>query len=262
MNISLIGFGKIAQSLVNGWLLMKNHRFRASAPSLKQSVTAQGIETTPSNLDVIQDADVIILAVKPAQMKAVLAEIHEAIPRGCLLISVATGLKLAWFAKHTPVETAVVRAMPNIAASIQQSATPLIKNQYVSEQQLEIAQTLFHAIGITTWVQRETDMDIFTALSGSGPAYVFQLTQAMVQAAMNMGLDEKIATDFALKTVSGAAAIAIQEPQTLQQLTDQVTSKGGTTAAALHVFQNQQFAQLIETAMIAAQNRAKELNYT
>ena len=262
MNISFIGYGKIAQSLVNGWVHSQDHHFRAAAPSLKMAITTEGIETTPNNLDVIQDADVIILAVKPAQMASVMAEIGTSIPRKCLLVSVATGLNLAWFAIHASPETAVVRAMPNIAAAVKLSATPLIENQFVSEQQRDIAQQLFNAIGITTWVQRETDMDIFTALSGSGPAYVFQFIQSMVAAAVNMGLDEQTATDFALETVSGATALAIESKRDLQQLTDQVTSKGGTTAAALHVFHDLQFSHVIEAAMKAAQNRAQELDYT
>jgi pyrroline-5-carboxylate reductase len=229
---------------------------------LKRAVTAEGIETTPNNLDVIQDANIIILAVKPAQMANVLAEISASIPRKCLLISVAAGLNLAWFAKHTLPNTAVIRAMPNIAAAVKRSATPLIKNQYVSEHQHNIAQQLFNTIGISTWVQREADIDIFTALSGSGPAYVFQFIQGMITAAVHMGLDEHTATAFALETVSGAAALAIESKQDLQQLTDQVTSKGGTTAAALHVFHDRQFSHMIESAMIAAQNRAQELDYT
>ncbi len=262
MNISFIGYGKIAQSLINGWLHTNNYHFRAAAPSLKKTITAERIETTPNNLDVIQNADVIILAVKPAQMASVLAEISASIPRRCLLISVATGLNMAWFAKRTLPNTAVIRAMPNIAAAVKRSATPLIKNQYVNEHHHVIAEQLFNAIGITTWVQRETDIDIFTALSGSGPAYVFQFIQSMVTAAVNMGLDEKTATAFALETVSGAAALAVGSKRDLQQLTDQVTSKGGTTAAALHVFQDLQFSHIVEAAMKAAQNRAQELDYT
>lgn len=262
MNISFIGYGKIAQSLINGWLQANDHHFQAAAPSLQKSITTNGIRTTPHNLDVTQDADIIILAVKPAQMANVLAEIGASIPRHCLLISVAAGLNMTWFAKHTQPETAVIRAMPNIAAAVRQSATPLIKNQYVSEHQQDMAEQLFNSLGITTWVKQEVDIDIFTALSGSGPAYVFQFIQSMVTAAVNMGLDKSTATAFALKTVSGATALAIEKEQDLQQLTNQVTSKGGTTAAALHVLHDMQFSLIVESAMIAAKNRAQELDYT
>lgn len=260
MKISFIGYGKIARALISGWQNMQDYEFRAAAPSLENGITPEGIKTTSSNIEVTKDANIIILAVKPMQMDVVLAEIAETIPKNCLVISVATGLKLSWFAKRTPPKTAVIRAMPNIAAEVAQSATPLINNQYVNEQQRATTEKLFNAIGIITWVQQEDDIDIFTALSGSGPAYVFQFIQGMITAAINMGLDEKQATDFTLKTVSGATYLAINSNQSLQALTEQVTSKGGTTAAALRVFQEREFSNIIDEAMKAAQKRAKELN--
>lgn len=259
MNISFIGYGKISKALASGWLLSKTYHLRAAAPSLSNAISAEGVETMPNNLDVIRNANVIILAIKPAQMPEVMTEISDSIPRGCLLISVATGLNLDWFSKHLPAQTAVVRAMPNIAAAIRLSATPLIKNMHVSDHQSHVAEALFHAIGITTWVQDETHMEIFTALSGSGPAYVFQFIHSMVTAAMKMGLDENTATRFALETVNGATVLARDSQQSLQQLTDQVTSKGGTTAAALSVFHDRQLSLLIEDAMKAAHHRAQAL---
>lgn len=252
----------MAQSLANGWIHLDGYHFRASAPSLNRAIAIQGIETTAVNLDIVHDSDVIILAVKPAQMKAVCAEIASFIPHGCLVISVAAGLNLSWFTAHIPPQTAVIRAMPNIAARVKQSATPLIKNQYVNQQQVLTAQVLFNAVGIITWVEKETDMDIFTALSGSGPAYVFQFIQHMVTAAIHMGLDDQTAKAFALKTVNGAVALALESNIGLQELTRQVTSKGGTTEAALNVLQQHQFSQVIETAMRSAQTRAQELDYT
>lgn len=261
-NISFIGYGKMAQSLAKGWIHLEDYHFRAAAPSLRKSITADGIETTSANPEVIQDADIIILAVKPMQMAEVLAEIRPYIPQECLVISVAAGLNLAWLSKHLPPETSIVRAMPNINAAIKQSATPLISNQYIKALQHHTTEHLFEAIGIITWVQQETDMDIFTALSGSGPAYVFQFIKNMAKAASNMGLDEKTATAFALQTVRGAATLASESDQDLQLLTDQVTSKGGTTAAALKVFHDLQFSSIIEKAMNAAQNRAQKLDYT
>lgn len=262
MNISFIGYGKMAKSLANGWRQSKHYHLRAAAPSLTKAISAEGIETTPSNSDVIRDADVIILAVKPVHMTEVMLEIGAAIPPGCMLISIATGLTLAWFSKYIPETTPVVRVMPNIAAAIQLSATPLIKNQFVNAHQSQIAEQLFNAVGITSWIQDEAQMDVFTALSGSGPAYVFQFIQSMVTAAMNMGLDERTATTFTLQTINGATALAHDHTQTLQQLTDQVTSKGGTTAAALNILHHRQFSLIVEEAMKAAQNRARELYYT
>ena len=256
MNISFIGYGKIAQALATGFLQSKQHRIQASAPSLARGINAQGVETTPDNLSVLAGANVIILAVKPAQMAKVIAEISSSLTSDCLLISVATGLTLAWFTEHTSPKIAVIRAMPNISASVRQSATPLIANEIINEQQQQVAESLFNSIGISTWIHQESDIDTFTALSGSGPAYVFQFMQYMVDAAVSMGLEEHVARAFTLETVSGAVALATKSKKCLRQLTDEVTSKGGTTAAALDVFKSNHVAESIAEAMIAARDRA------
>lgn len=257
--ISFIGYGKMAKALFNGWRHHKTYQFQAASPSLAEAITSDGLKTTPNNHAVVPNADILILAVKPFQMPAVMHDIKDLLPPTCLLISVASGLTLDWFANQTPKGIAVIRAMPNIAATVLQSATPLIKNQFVTTHQQQLAEQLFSSIGITTWLHQETQMDIFTALSGSGPAYVFQFIKAMIQAAVKMGIDEQTAKAFALETIKGAVTLASPTHIDLQTLTDQVTSKGGTTAAALAVFDKLGFSETIEKAMKAAQIRAEEL---
>lgn len=261
MNISFIGYGKIAQALAKGLMHSQHYHIHAAAPSLNNGINKLGVVTTSNNLAIVPNANVIILAVKPGLMAHILAEIQHLIPENALLISVATGLTLEWFAKHTPPNTALIRAMPNIAASIGKSATPLIANQHVSPVQQKYAEKIVKAIGISTWVHQETEMEIYTALSGSGPAYVFQFIQAMIDAAVLMGLDKTIAKTFALQTLSGAVALALDSPKSLDDLKNEVTSPAGTTAAALHVLKTQQFHKLINEAMKAARNRAHELSF-
>ncbi len=260
LNVSFIGYGKIAQALIKGLLPYQHYHIQAAAPSLKTDIHESRIKTTSDNLAVLKNADVIILAIKPTIMATILTEIQSFIPDHCLLISVATGLNLNWYAAHIPANTALVRAMPNIAASVGKSATPLLANEHVTDHHRYLTMKLFNDIGISTWIQRESDMDTFTALSGSGPAYVFQFIQSMIDAASNFGLEENIATSFALETFFGAVTLAMENKQSLKQLTDQVTSKGGTTAAALAIFHEKHLAEIIAAAMNAARNRAKELN--
>lgn len=255
MKISIIGFGNMAKAMAKNLLNNKSIQLRVAAPSLSIGINADGIETYSDNLAITPDADVIILAVKPALMRHVLEEIHPTLPTNCLIISVASGLKLDWFALNRPI----VRAMPNIAAAMGQSATPLIANEWVTDAQKKLAEQLFSAMGMTTWVTEENQMDAFTALSGSGPAYVFLFIEAMANSAISLGLSKEIATSFALQTLQGALSLAKPGEHSVAELRAAVTSPAGTTAAAISVFTDRGFSELIHDAMQAAFERAKQL---
>ena len=258
MKISFIGFGNIAKAMAQGLLQNKTNELFAAAPSLPISINEKGIKTNSDNLAVLADADIIILAIKPALMKSVFTQIKSKIPDNCLVITVASGISLAWFAKQSP-KTAVVRAMPNIAASIGESATPLIANALVTKKQRQCAEQIFTSIGLITWTENEAEIDAFTALSGSGPAYVFMFMEAMVNAATDLGISQNIATSFALQTFNGALNYALKSKQSLTELRQMVTSPAGTTAAALDVLKQHHFDELIHKAMKAAHDRAQEL---
>jgi pyrroline-5-carboxylate reductase len=256
MNISFIGFGNMAKAMAAG--LLNHYNLRAASPTLPIGINENGIKTFANNLSVVTDADIIILAVKPALMDTVFEEICETIPKHCLVISIASGISLPWFAKKGP-KVAIVRAMPNIAAAIGESATPLIANALVSAEQKQWAEEIFTRIGIITWVKKEADIDAFTALSGSGPAYVFLFMEAMIKAGVDLGIEENIATSFALQTVHGALSLASQSKRGLADLRKSVTSPAGTTAAALEVFSKEGFEEIVCKAMKAACERAEEL---
>lgn len=258
MNISFIGFGNMAKAMAKGLLLDGKNKLQASSPSLQTGINEDGIRTYCDNLAVIPEADIIILAVKPAQMALVFAQISTQLPSNCLVISIVTGISLPWFAKHSP-KLAIVRAMPNIAAAIGKSATPLIANEFVTKQQKQWTEHIFSCIGLTTWVEKETDIDSFTALSGSGPAYIFMFMDAMIKAATTLGLTHEIATSFALQTFDGALSLANQKTLDLTELRNMVTSPAGTTAAALEVLTKHHFDEIIYTAMKAAYERARVL---
>ena len=258
MKISFIGFGNMAKALAQGLLGDETNELRAASPSLPIGVNEQGIRTFSDNLAIVSDADIIILAVKPAQMTTVLSEISTQLPAHCLLISIVTGISLSWFATFSQA-IAVVRAMPNIAAATGLSATPLIANKFATADQRQWAEQLFARIGIITWVKNEAEINRFTALSGSGPAYVFLLMEAMIKAATDLGMTEDIAKSFTLQTFKGAVRLACKSKLSLAELRNTVTSPAGTTAAAIEVLTKHGFDQLIHAAMLAACDRARQL---
>jgi pyrroline-5-carboxylate reductase len=258
MNISFIGYGNLAKAIARGLGQQKSYILSASAPSLTIGVNKEQIRTHYDNKEIVTEADIIILAVKPNQMAMVLEEISPLLNPECLLISVAAGLSLSWFANHCPRGQAVIRTMPNTPAAVEMAATPMIANEFTRPEQNIWAEQIFASIGITTWALDEDEMDTYTALSGSGPAYVFLFVEAMINAAERLGLDKASAKDFALQTAAGAIKLAQNSNLDLSQLRTNVTSPGGTTAAALHVL-NGTLEQLILNAMHAAKLRSHQL---
>lgn len=257
MKITIIGYGNLAKAIAQGLLKSNQHVISVSSPSLSQG-EHNGIKTHYDNKEGIIDAEVIILAVKPKIMRDVLLEINPYIPKKCLMISVAAGLTLDWFKNQCNPMQAVVRTIPNTPAMIGMAATPMIANEYTSSRQKNQADEIFNSIGISAWAKQETDMDVFTALSASGPAYVFLFIETLIKAAKALGLDETIATQFALQMVSGSALLAQQSDLNLKQLRERVATPSGTTAAALNVLDEGLYS-LVFSALSAAKHRSIEL---
>lgn len=258
MRIGFIGFGSMAKAIARGLIKENKHQLFAAAPSLTQGVNKEGIHTYDDNKELVAEAELIILAVKPSQMDTVVKEISPLLSDTQLIISVAAGLSLAWFEKHFTRPLALIRTMPNTPASVGLGATPMIANQKVTIEQKQWAEAIFTTIGITQWVDKEEEMNVFTALSGSGPAYVFLFVETLTKAAMSLGLEAEIAQKFALQTCIGALKLAENTNLSLSQLRTQVTSPGGTTSAALAVLEPQ-LDGLIYSALLAAKIRAEEL---
>jgi pyrroline-5-carboxylate reductase len=257
MKVSFIGFGNIAKAIAHGLMKQKHFSLYAAAPSLTPN-QFDGVCTTSDNKAVVGNTEVLVLAVKPMVMDEVLKEISPLLPAHCLVISVATGLNFQWFAKRLPQHQPVVRAMPNTPAQVACAATPLIANSWVNNKQKNEAEAIFAHIGLTAWAQHEEEIDAFTALSGSGPAYFFLFLEEMIKAAVTLGLSESVAKTFALQTAEGAIQLAKQSPLDLTALRNSVTSPAGTTAAALNQL-NPQLGTLVLQAMKAAKERAIEI---
>ncbi|MDP3706202.1 MAG: pyrroline-5-carboxylate reductase [Legionellaceae bacterium] len=259
MRVSIIGFGNMAKAFAHGLLRDPENHIQVASPSLHMGIRDDGIHTHHNNQAIIPKAEIIILAVKPSQMDAVLTEINPLLTNNQLLISIAAGLTFEWFNKHLPKHTPLVRAMPNLAAKCGESATPLIANIFVTPAQRTTAERIFLSSGIITWTEQESDLDAFTALSGSGPAYLFLFMNAMVNAGVTLGLPEEISRTFAIQTVQGAMTLAKTEQLSLTELQKTVTSKGGTTAAAIRIFQDHNLESIVLEAMKAAYQRSREL---
>jgi pyrroline-5-carboxylate reductase len=262
--IAFIGGGNMATSLVGGLIAAGT----AAADILvaepdagkRKHLTGQfKIEATASNSDCLQ-RDVIVLSVKPQQLQSVCRELamaeNVADP---LYVSIAAGVRSTDIERWLGGGVAIVRCMPNTPALIQCGATALYANPLVDGTRKRLTDTLLQAAGLTIWVEQECLLDAVTAVSGSGPAYFFLLIEAMQKTAVDLGLDTAAATRLTLQTALGAARLLSESELSAAELRAQVTSKGGTTAAAISSFEHNNFHQHVSEAMRAAYNRSSEL---
>lgn len=219
-----------------------------------------GITVCVDNQALVNKADIVVLAVKPQVMETVVATLAPTLAsHSCLLISVAAGIPLVKFTDWSHAEQAVVRCMPNTPALVGEGASALYANANCHAAQCEEAEAILKAVGIVVWVENETQMDAVTALSGSGPAYFFLLIEAMQEAAIKLGLPDEIATTLSLQTALGAASLAKSSDISVAELRHRVTSAGGTTEAALHQFESDDFRHMVERALGKAAKRSREL---
>ncbi|WP_299876290.1 pyrroline-5-carboxylate reductase [uncultured Cocleimonas sp.] len=265
--ITFIGAGNMSRSLIAGLLQDgSTHNIRISDPNEEQltGITANwaAINSYVNNAEAIDGADVVVLAVKPQIMQMVcepLAEVFEA--QNPLVISIAAGINLEnlekWLGDYSP---AVVRCMPNTPSLVQSGMTGLFANKQVSEEQKNLAESIMRAVGSTLWLDDEGLMDTVTAVSGSGPAYFFLVMEAMQDAAQKMGLSAEDARLLVLQTAFGAAKLALESSDDASILRQRVTSKGGTTEAALKKLVDGGLPSIFEEALVAAAIRSKELS--
>jgi pyrroline-5-carboxylate reductase len=264
VKILLIGFGNMGQALVKGWLArgVDSQDIAVVEPaSAAQAVArALGLAVIACEAMASHGADVVVVAVKPAQVAESVAPLHKA-RSGSVVLSIAAGKTTAEIRKLLGAETAVVRAMPNTPAAIGEGITALFASQAVSATQRRICGELMAAVGRVEWVTDEALMDVITALSGSGPAYVFLLIESLAEAGRELGLDADVAARLATETVAGAGLYARESGLAAAELRRRVTSPKGTTQAALDVLLSAQgMAQLLKRAVRAAAQRSRELS--
>ncbi|WP_113385785.1 pyrroline-5-carboxylate reductase [Rhizobium sp. SYY.PMSO] len=262
--IVLIGAGNMGGALLTGWL--KNGVPGSSVivadpnpaePMRKMIADAGASHVTEAPAGV--KAGVLFIAVKPQVLDAVLPAFKSVVGEGTVVVSIAAGKTLSSLEKHLG-DLAMVRAMPNTPAMVGRGVTGAFANARTSERQRQLVQNLLKVSGPVEWVPGEADIDAVTAVSGSGPAYVFYLVECMAEAGRKLGLQADLAMRLARETVAGAGELLHQSPDDASRLRQNVTSPGGTTAAALGVLMAEDGMQpLFDAALEAARKRAQEL---
>ncbi|HVE90138.1 MAG TPA: pyrroline-5-carboxylate reductase [Burkholderiaceae bacterium] len=262
MKVAFIGGGNMAGALIGG---MVDGGFEASSIDVLEIDVARGTElaeryrvrTHQRAGDWLRASNVMVLAVKPQQMQAAAAAIKPHLARA-LVLSIAAGVRTQTIGQWLTTSR-IVRAMPNMPALIRAGISAAIALPGVSAGERQHADGILSAVGTVIWLDEESMLDAVTALSGSGPAYVFYFIEAMQAVAREMGFSEAHARALTLQTFTGAAQLASQSDESASALRAKVTSKGGTTAAALESFERDKVAEAIARAIRAAAARAHEL---
>lgn len=217
------------------------------------------VKGSSDNATAVKSADVVVLAVKPQVIGGVLEGFHASLGKKPLVVSIAAGISTSWLEKTLGEGVRVVRAMPNMPALVCSGAAAICRGQWATDADFRVAESILSAVGVVVRLE-EKDMDAVTALSGSGPAYVFHLMEAMIEAARHAGLDDAVARKLVYATVSGSAKLAEVTGVDPAELRRRVTSKGGTTAAALEVLEEKIVYHAYLEAIAAAHRRARELS--
>ena len=264
-NITFIGAGNMAKAIIAG-LVASGYpadRITATAPSetrRKPLESAYGIHTTSDNLAAAQQADVVVLAVKPQLMASVCQPLQAIDFRNKLVISIAAGVSAARLNEMLATELQLVRAMPNTPSLINRGMSGLFAAPSVSEQDKRFTAQLLQAVGEVCWVENEPAINGVIAAAGSAPAYFFLFMEAMQNEAIAQGFDKETARLLVQQAALGAAEMVVANPEIeLSTLREQVTSKGGTTAEAIDTFNEHQLANIVAQAMQAAVSRAQEM---
>ena len=264
-NLVFIGGGNMGRSLIGG---LVNRGIDPARIAVVEPATAvreglandYGIRTFAGTGPAMQDAALVLLAVKPQIMRDVCQSLAPELPGDAVTVSIAAGITTAQLDGWLGGNRAVVRAMPNTPALLGAGATGLYANTRVSANQRLLASVVLDAVGISVWLDDEAQMDVVTALSGSGPAYFFLLAEAMQAAALELGLPEAAARALAAQTCLGAGRMLMESHEDAASLRQRVTSPGGTTQAALESLAGDGFSRIVARAVAAATRRGAELS--
>jgi len=264
--ISFIGGGNMAQALISGLVScgIKSSLITVADPNgaAREQLAAKGLNTVDPTVDAkaaVIDADIVVLAVKPQVMKAVVSAFADVLDNQ-LVISVAAGLSTELLSDMLGGYSNIVRAMPNTPAMIQMGATGLYGTDNITAEQKKLATAVMEVSGLVLWVESEEQMHAVTAVSGSAPAYMFYFLESMVDSAVALGLDKEQASALAMQTMIGAAKMAMESDDAPAELRRKVTSPNGTTQAAVESMQANEIGRQISEAMQACYDRSQALS--
>ena len=263
--ICIIGTGNMGEALVSGLIGSDS-----SSPekiictdvredALKAIQKKYGVRTSSSNLEAVTKSDIVIYAVKPQIMAAVIKETAEKLDMSKLVISIAAGVPMAALESCLNKELRLIRVMPNIAAAVKEAATAVAAGKHARKEDIEIAMAIFDSIGKTVFIKENYLMDAITGLSGSGPAYIFLIVEALSDAGVKVGLSRQEAFFLSAQTVLGAAKMLMETKEHPGQLRDRVTSPGGTAIAGLATLEKGGLRTTLINAVEVATNRSREL---
>lgn len=261
--IGVVGTGAMGEAFVNGLLSsdLSPDQITASCPRKERAqalAESLKIRTTTSNQEAAKDADIVLLTVKPQALEKAAKSIRDVLNPNCLVISIVAGASLERLSSLLG-HSRVVRAMPNTPAQIGHGITVWLPSEGLTQEDLERTEKVFQAVGVAVRAQNEDQLDMSTALSGSGPAYVFLFMEAMVDAGVHLGFPRYLSEQLVTQTVKGAVEYYLHQPNHLARLRDAVTSPGGTTAEALYQLEKAGFRTAMSEAIWAAFYRSQEL---
>ncbi len=265
ISAGFIGGGNMGSALVRGLIKRGADPGRIAvgdtSQALRQRLAAElGVRVTANNFEVLEGADIVIVAVKPQDMGATLTPLRAALAASRpVLLSVAAGIRVSDLRGWCGPEVPLVRAMPNRPALLGAGATGLFAPPGTAQAARDLAVVVMAAVGTTAWVTTEAALDAVTALSGSGPAYFFYITELLIDAAVAQGLERHTARELALQTLYGAGLVARASDGDLARLRAEVTSKGGTTEAAVKALESDRLRDIVARAVRAAAERSREL---
>ncbi|MFD2251719.1 pyrroline-5-carboxylate reductase [Pseudochelatococcus lubricantis] len=266
LSLVLVGAGKMGGALLDGWLKSGLDPVRVTiidphpSADIVRIAAERGIGLNPASGD-IGAPEVLVLAVKPQFLDEIAPDLARLAAPGTLVLSILAGKTLDNLSQRLPGTRAIVRAMPNLPASIGRGITGVVAASGTSEAQRATATVLLSGAGAVEWLDDESLIDALTGVSGSGPAYVFYLVEALAEAGVAAGLPAALSQRLARATVTGAGALLDQSPLSAAELREAVTSKGGTTAAALAVLSGENgIGPIVTQAVAAARRRAGELS--
>jgi pyrroline-5-carboxylate reductase len=263
--VGFVGAGNMAGALIRG--VLEARLYRAGELWVTDPLPAQrrkirrsyGVDAAPDNRELVNDSEMIVLAVKPQALPQVLDEIRGAARARVLFVSIAAGFPLRRLEERLGAEERVVRVMPNTPALLGKGVSVLVAGSRATKADLRAALRVFRAVGDALTVADEALLDAVTGLSGSGPAYVYRFAEALIEAGVRQGVDPAIAGRLVFGTIEGAAAMLTGTKMTPKQLREMVSSPGGTTLAGLAALEGAGFMQAIAAAVGAATERSREL---
>jgi pyrroline-5-carboxylate reductase len=263
--IAIIGTGNMGDALVSGLIGSGSSKPKniicsdVRKDKLDQIKSRYKVRTTTSNLKAVSEADIVIYAVKPQLMAAVLNETGNKLDMSKLVISIAAGVPLAAMESCIEKDMRLIRVMPNIAAAVKEAATAIAAGAHATKEDVELAMQIFNSIGRCIFLKENYLMDAITGLSGSGPAYIFLIVDALADAGVKMGLSRQDSLFLAAQTILGSAKLLIETQEHPGQLKDKVTSPGGTAIAGLATLEGGGLRTTLINAVEAATKRSKEL---